>query len=232
MLQTRIPHSVFRPQPPPLWYVTNGELTVGPVDTGLLIRGVEHGRVPEYCHVRATTGDWRYLHGVREIAALSTNGVAKEPSFEQLAEWARFIQRVRDEGELCHTATWLSMVVTGAECAMFHYAGRRGRTLFTRSILGPLSTERLGYPLSEFDLVLRSARRGIPVQGPPYGPVEDGLAKRLSTIAGSAVAMVPIFVETQLAAMIELARPGHAFRRSDLQRLERIMQRALRVRVS
>ena len=38
-----IPKSVFRLEPPPLWYVTNGELTVGPVVTGLLMRGVEFG---------------------------------------------------------------------------------------------------------------------------------------------------------------------------------------------
>ncbi|MEI9953814.1 MAG: hypothetical protein WDO74_33770 [Pseudomonadota bacterium] len=47
----QIPRSIFKQTPPPLWYVTNGELTVGPVVTGLLIRGVEAGRVPEFCQV-------------------------------------------------------------------------------------------------------------------------------------------------------------------------------------
>ena len=64
-----IPKSVFRLEPPPLWYVTNGELTVGPVVTGLLMRGVEFGRVPDYCHVRTYRGDWRTLSSVREISA-------------------------------------------------------------------------------------------------------------------------------------------------------------------
>src|SRR6201992_3075590 len=85
----QIPTSVFRPKPPPLWYVTNGELTVGPVVTGLLIRGVEAGRVPEYCHVSPYHGEWRTLNAVREIAALNSkaNGVA--PTADQLQELAR-----------------------------------------------------------------------------------------------------------------------------------------------
>jgi hypothetical protein len=235
MLQTPfLPRSVFRPPPPPLWYVTNGDLTVGPVDTGLLIRGIEHGRVPDYCHVRAFSGDWRHLYGVREVAALHGNG-ASGPSVEQLAEWGRFLERVRDEDELCHTAAWLSLVSTGAESAMFHYRGGHSRSLYTRSVLGPVSNARLGYPLSEFDLVLRSARRGLPVQGPPYGLASDGLAQRFAITPGakpSAVAMIPILIEGELAAMIELARPGHAFRCSDLQGIERILQRAVRARSS
>jgi hypothetical protein len=230
MLQTHPVQSVFKFTPPPVWYVTNGDLTVGPVETGLLVRGVEHGRVPDFCHVRAFSGDWRTLYGVREIAALGRK-VSSEPSHEQFAEWGRSVERVRDEDEMCHTVTWLALTATSAESAMFHYRGRHGRTLFTRSVVGPMSNARLGYPLSEFDLVLRSARRGIPVQGPPYGPVEDELSKRFASSHGGvgAAAMIPIFVGGALAAMLELSRPGHAFRRSDLQRAERIAQRALRV---
>ncbi|MGC4090710.1 MAG: GAF domain-containing protein [Polyangiaceae bacterium] len=216
-----------------MWFVTNGELTVGPVVTDLLVRGVEHGRVPDYCHVRSFEGDWRDLLGVREIAALNGK-VSHEPSAEQLAEWGHNVERVRDEDEMCHTVTWLSLMVTGAESAMFHYRGRYGRTLFTRSVIGPVTQARLGYPLSEHDLVLRSARLGIPVQGPPYGPVEDELAKRFATSQGGvgACAMIPISVNSQLSGMLELSRPGHAFRRTDLQRAERIVQRGLGARAN
>ena len=42
--------------------------------------------------------------------------------------------------------------------------------------------------------------------------------------------MVPIFVAGNLTAMLELSRPGHAFRRSDLQRAERVVQHAMRTR--
>src|SRR4051812_43409130 len=150
----QIPTSVFRPKPPPLWYVTNGELTVGPVVTGLLICGVEFGRVPEYCHVSPYHGDWRTLNAVREIAALNSKVNGTAPSQEQLQEWTRPIERIKDEAELSHTITWLSLIATGAESAMLHYRGRNQRTLITRSVLGPISNERLGYALPEQDLVL------------------------------------------------------------------------------
>ena len=229
-----IPRSVFRATPPPLWYVTNGDLTVGPVVTGLLIKGVEYGRVPEYCQVSPFHGDWRSLTAVREIAALTskTNGVA--PTTEELQELARPAERMRDEAELCHTVTWLSLMATNAESAMFHYRGRNQRQLITRSVIGPVSNERLGYVLEENDLVLRAARKGRPVLGPPYGPTEDALAIRFATSRGGvgAVAMIPIFIGEQLTAMLELSRPGHAFRRTDLQRAERIAQRAVRPRAN
>jgi len=233
-MQLHIPASVFRPTPPPLWYVTNGELTVGPVVTGLLIRGVEAGRVPDYCHVSPYYGEWRGLNSVREIAALTSKVNGKAPSAEQLAEWSRPVERIKDEEELAHTVTWLSLIATGAESAMFHYRRRNTRPLVTRSVLGPISNERLGYALPENDLVLKAARLGRPVFGPPYGQTEDALAIRF---AGSrngvgAAAMIPFFIGPELTAMLELSRPGHAFRRSDLQRAERIVQKAMRTRAN
>ncbi len=223
------PISVFKSLPPPLWYVTNGELTVGPVATDLLRRGVEYGRVPEYCQVKAARGTWRELLGVREIAALGTKPNAKAPSEEQFAEWARPVERVKDDMELCHTLTWLALIATGAESAMFHYKSKNARELVTRSVLGPLPNDQLNCGLHPEDPVLSAARDRRPVVGPPYGPAEDALAKRFAATSGGvgAAAMIPIFVQGTLTGMLELARPGHAFRRSDLVRAERIAQRAV-----
>ena len=223
------PISVFRSQPPPLWYVTNGELTVGPVATTLLARGVESGRVPEYCHVRAARGTWRELTGVREVAALGTKPNAKAPTEEQFSEWARPVERVRDEAELCHTITWLALIATGAESAMFHYRGRYSNDLVTRSVLGPMPNDQLNASLRPDDPVLAAARERRPVVGPPYGVAEDALAMRFATSSGGvgAAAMIPIFVAGALKGMLEISRPGHAFRRNDLVRAERIAQRAL-----
>ena len=88
--------------------------------------------------------------------------------------------------------------------------------------------------MDERDLVLKAARMGRPVLGPPYGPTEDALAIRFASSRGGvgAAAMIPIFIGEQLTAMLELSRPGHAFRRSDLQRAERIAQRAVRPRAN
>ena len=223
--------SVFRPIVPPLWYVSDGELTVGPVPTNLLIRGVEYGRVPDDCWVYASGsgGDWRNVHAVREIAALNGKVGPRLPSEEQLVEWTQPAQRVRDEEELAHNLTWLAILATGAESAMFHYRGPRARWFVTRAVLGPMSHDRLGLALPDWDPLLEAARLGHPVMGPPYGPVEDALATRMASSQGGvgAAAMIPIFSRGALRGLLELSRPGHAFRREDLKTAERIAQRAL-----
>jgi hypothetical protein len=228
MRLSEIPHTLFPLQPPPLWYVTNGELTVGPVVTGLLTRGVEYGRVPDYCHVRPYRGNWRALLGVREISALRRK-LDAQAGAARVAEWQRALERIRDEDELCHTVTWIAMLATSAESGMFHFRSRSPRALVTRAVVGPMQKDRLGYPLPEDDLLLLAARRGKPVTGPPYGPTEDALAMRFATSRGGAgaVAMIPVFAGGSLTAMLELSRPGHAFRRQDLQTAERLVQRAL-----
>jgi len=221
--------SVFRPIAPPLWYVSDGELTVGPVTTNLLLRGVEHGRVPDDCWVRASGGDWRGVYAVREVAALSGQNGPRLPTEELLAEWGPTAARVRDEEELAHNLTWLALVATGAESGMFHYRGARARHFVTRAVVGPMSTQQLGHALPEWDPLLEVARQGRPVMGPPYGPVEDALALRMATSQGGvgAAAMVPIFWRGRLRGLLELSRPGHAFRREDLRTAERIAHRAL-----
>jgi hypothetical protein len=221
--------SVLKPNPPPIWFVTNGEVTVGPVFTDLLVRGVEHGRVPEYCHVSADYGRWRGLESVREIAAQMRPAACAAEAIRGVHELERAQQRIRDEDEFFHHATRIAMFVTGAESGMLHLRDRAGRSFTTRAVLGPMPAGLLYETLPETDLVVRSARLGRPVVGPPYGPAEDALAIRFASSAGGvcAAAMLPIFVGSSLAAMLELARPGHAFRRGDLRRAERVAQRAL-----
>jgi hypothetical protein len=221
--------SVLRPNPPPLWYVTNGELTVGPVFTALLMRGVEAGKVPEYCRVSADQARWRKLESVREIAARKRPVSSASEAADALRELEQPRQRLRDEEELCHHVTRLGMLATGAESGMFHLCSRAERRLCTRAVIGPMPNGRLNEALPDADLVLRSARLGKPVMGPPYGPTEDALALRFAASAGGVggAAMVPIFVGSSLLGMLEVSRPGHAFRRADLQRAERIAQRAL-----
>lgn len=225
-------HSVFRVAPPPLWYVTDGELTVGPVLTDLLIRGVDSGRVPDDCQVRLLRGEeWRSLDGVRELAKVQAS---MEAAGQELAEWIVPLERQRDEMEFCHTAGWLALTATGAEAAMIHYRGPTRQLFYTRAIVGPLADERLGHVLPETDPVLRSAKMLRPVVGPPFGAASDALAMRFAKSRGGsgAVAMIPIAVRGRLTALVELSRPGHAFRKEDLQRAERIAHRIFRTRVS
>jgi hypothetical protein len=221
--------SVLKPNPPPIWYVTNGEVTVGPVFTDLLIRGVEHGRVPEYCHVSADYGRWRPLEAVREIAVRMRPAACAGEAIHAVHERERALERIRDDDELLHHVTGIAMFVTGAESGMLHLRDRGRQSFTTRAVLGPMPTGYLGQTLPETDPVVSSARLGRPVVGPPYGPAEDALAIRFAASAGGVcgAAMLPIFLGSSLAAMLELSRPGHAFRRGDLRRAERAAQRAL-----
>jgi hypothetical protein len=221
--------SVIKPNPPPLWYVTNGDMTVGPVYTSLLVRGVDEGRVPDYCRVSADSGRWRKLGSVREIAARLHPAASARTAAEALSELERPRQRMRDADELSQHLTRLAMLLTRAECGMLHLRDRGARSFSTRAVVGPISTGYSSDALPEADLVVRAAFLGRAVVGPPYGPVEDALALRFAASAGGVggAAMLPIFVGSSLVAMLELSRPGHAFRRGDLRRAERLVQRAL-----
>jgi hypothetical protein len=221
--------SVLKPNPPPIWYITNGKVTVGPVFTSILMRGVDEGQVPESCYVSADQARWRTLGAVREIAARKRSTASAAEAAEAFQQLERPSERLRDEEELCHHVTHLAMLVTRAESGMLHLRDRAERVFSTRAVVGPMPDQGLGTTLPDADLLLRSARLGIPVTGPPYGPAEDALALRFAMSAGGvgSAAMVPIFVGSSLLAMLELSRPGHAFRRGDLQRAERIAQRAL-----
>jgi hypothetical protein len=136
---------------------------------------------------------------------------------------------IRDRDEVCYQVTRLAMALTGAESGMFHFRERKALSLTTRCVLGPMSKEMLYERLSPMDPLLRSAQTGTPILGPQDGPAKRALAMRFATTRGGVggVAMIPIFVGSSLRAMLELSRPARAFRRDDLQRAERIAQRAL-----
>jgi hypothetical protein len=230
----QVSNTVFLPQPPPLWYVTDGERSVGPVVTGMLTRGVERGQIPDYCHVRVLRGQWRTLSTVREIAAINSK-VGHLPTLssrEIFVEVLQQVGRIKDDDEFLYDLAQIALTTTSAESAMVHCLERSTRAMVTRCVVGPMPSDRLGRPLPERDLVLQSARLGKPVFGPPYGPTEDALAMRFAASRGGAgaVAMIPISVGGVVTTMLELSRPGHAFRRTDLQRAENLLGRALRIR--
>jgi len=220
------------PSPSPVWFVTNGETTVGPVATNLLKRGVAYGKVPYSCVVSPPAGSWRRLEAVREIAALwkRSSVSAPFPVPERLAQLESLAPaRIRDQDEVCYQVTRFAIALTGAESGMFHFRERKSSSLTTRCVLGPMSKEMLYVRLSPTDPLLRWAHTGTPIFGPPDGPAGRALATRFATTQGGVggAAMIPIFVGSNLRAMLELSRPVRAFRRDDLQRAERIAQRAL-----
>ena len=229
-----IPPSVFRPQPPPLWYLSDGERSVGPVLTRQLVDPVRAGQVPDWCHVRLTRGHWRKLDWVREVSAIKrpvlrpSRASVKEAFFELSYQTGC----IKDEDEFLHELTETARVMTGGQCAMLHSSQRSTRVMVTRSVVGRMPADRLGHPLPEDDLVLQMARLNRPVLGPPYGAPEDTLAMRFAHADGGvgATAMIPISINGAVRMMLEVARPGHAFRRADLQRAEQLVQRMVRMR--
>ncbi|MBN1607789.1 MAG: GAF domain-containing protein [Polyangiaceae bacterium] len=234
-MQLHIFHqTVFRPQPPPLWYVSDGERSVGPVLTGRLVDHVQAGQVPDWCRVRLTRGRWRKLDFVREISAIKRpmNRPSKAAAKEAFLELSYQTGCIRDEDEFLHETTEAARAMVGGQCAMLHCFQRSVRAMVTRSVVGRIPTERLGQPLPDDDPVLQVARLNRPVFGPPYGPTEDALARRFAYAEGGvgAAAMIPISIDGTVSMMLEVSRPGHAFRRGDLQRAEQLVQRMVRMR--
>ena len=91
-----------RPSASALWIVSDGDNTVGPIRTELLLRGVKHGRVG--------SDEWRRLDQVREIAGL--NGQAGSIQDFELA--SRDLMEARDEREVLLLLLHGSAVATRA----------------------------------------------------------------------------------------------------------------------
>lgn len=219
-------------RPPPLWFVTNGETTVGPVRTDLLLRGVRHQRIPDACLVRELHwGDFRPLFQIREVRALG-DALARDGWVEDLRPFARapvgaaarLLAQAGDPGEVLHLAMLACVEDTAASFGLVHRFQHPWNPPVTRCAYGLLTHGLLGRPLPVSDLALGAARaRRTVVGGPADTSVHRGLALRLASglfgVAG--VAMVPVVSGQQLVAMIELGRSGHAFRQTDVALLER-----------
>lgn len=219
-------------KPPPLWFVTNGQVTVGPVTTNLLVRGVIHERVPKHCLVRERTwSSFRNLERIREISALrraqSLHGnVVVEPTkwkepipaarpFERLE---REFLRAEDPSEVLQKCLMETMRVTGA-CVGAILRRRPPHPAFiTTCVSGPGMANRLGKAVAPDDSALAlAARGGTLCEAPRVGEPSGSVRNRLGAFpACDGVTMVPILCSERLYAVIELGRPDHEFREADL----------------
>src|SRR3954469_23844628 len=103
-LAMQISSGFSAPKGAPEWLVCNGGVTVGPVRTDLLLRGVIHGRVPSSAWVRQTGWqNWRELGRIREVSALSRvlERRMDEPASESssLQDGAETVAQATDVGE-------------------------------------------------------------------------------------------------------------------------------------
>jgi hypothetical protein len=218
---------LLRSSAPPQWLVSNGNVTVGPVDTDLLLRGVMHGRVPSTSLVRQPTWEhWRELGKIREVSALQR---VLDRSFDDvplealtLRDGAAAVAQATDLGEALLIALHTAAQATSATTGLAHRV-REPLFLPTTSCVfsgtTDASIERLGEVLPWHDPAFALARSGrvrlLRVSERPKG-VERVLCERLSPEAPlKGVAMLPILVEGTLHAMLELGRSDRAFRASD-----------------
>jgi hypothetical protein len=207
----------------PLWVVSNGEVTIGPVRTELLLRGIRHGRVPDDCHVRAADSDeWRPLHQLREVAALR----GKAGSIQAFQSAANAIAHARDERDVLLTLLHGAAQATCAPLGLIHRKRDPVDLPVTSYAFGNLA-ELLGAVVPAHDPAYSLARGGHTLIGrPDDGPAEKAVADRLGgALAG--VVMVPVTYGTEIAAMLELGRVDRPFRVGDADQLCRLATLAI-----
>ena len=211
------------PMSAPEWFVCNGGVTVGPVRTDLLLRGIIHGRVPSSAWVRQTGWEnWRELGKIREVSALTRvlERRPDEPTLKpsNLRDSAEAVAQAADAGEALLIALHAAAQATSATVGLAHRV-REPLLLPTTSCLFEAPTERLGEVLPWFDPAFTLARgcRGRLLLGSgERGGVERAVSARLSPgIPLAGIAVLPIMVNGQLCAMLELGRIDHPFRTSD-----------------
>ena len=211
--------------PSPLqWLVSNGDLTVGPVRTDLLLRGVMHGRVPSACMVREVGWHtWRQLGQIREVCALKRvleRTVAEAQVVPSLGAGSQAVAAATDAGEALLVALHVAASATSATVGLAHRL-RAPLLLPVTSCVFERSLEALGQVLPWFDPAFSLARTGGLVLGAANaGAVERAIGARLTDGAPlRGVAMLPITVGGTLCAMLELGRSDHPFRLSDAAEL-------------
>jgi len=216
----------------PEWLVSNGGVTVGPVRTDLLLRGVIHGRVPSSAWVRQTGwNNWRELGQIREVSALSRmlERRVDDPVTElsTLHDGADAVARAADVGEALLIALHVAARATSATVGLAHRV-REPLLLPTTSCLFEAPGERLGEVLPWFDpsfALARSGKSRLFKGSGDTGGVQRAVCARLSpSVALAAIAVLPIMVNGQLCAMLELGRSDHPFRTSDSVELADFME--------
>lgn len=201
----------------PRWLVTNGDTTVGPVHTELLLRGYLGGRIPEHCRVRELSWPaFRPLDGIREIGSLKRRLSRDSESPLDLRDAVRRLPASSDVGELLTLALQLAAQALDANAGLIHRYRSPAATPVTSAVFGVMP-ERLGEVLAATDPSYCLALRGRGLCGSPrQGVAERIIAERLQHDGPlSSVAMTPVLVEGRLVAILELGRTGHPFRVDD-----------------
>ncbi|MGC4095201.1 MAG: hypothetical protein QM756_46230 [Polyangiaceae bacterium] len=209
-------------EPAPAWLVSNGELTVGPVATHLLVRGFLDGRIPPDCMVQPEDGgDWRPLDAVREIRALQSDPQKFSVAPPAVVRW---LSDARDANEAMAFALHGACGFTQASVGALYRVRPPLDLPVLSASYGDPSLE-LGEVLPRRDPVLCLAREGEPTVLLP----EAGLAARAAALRlcpdriPAGIAIIPIRAAADIAGVLELARFDHPFRGSEVRALVPLM---------
>lgn len=220
-------HTAHGFEPAPAWLVSNGDLTVGPVPTHLLVRGFLEGRIPSECRVQPSSGgEWRALDEVREIRALYNGRADAEPEsvLERPQQTLRWLADARDASEALALSLHGACVSTQASVGALYRVRPPVDLPVVSACVGDASLE-LGQVVPRRDPALLLAREGEPCTLEPEScAAASAIARRLCPDREPAgLALIPIRSATDLAGVLELARFDHPFRASEVRALVSLM---------
>lgn len=216
----------------PRWYVTNGDAVVGPVATGLLLRGIVHGRVREEHYVaQYAWSNWREQSYVREIAALRRLAA---PSFSALDPEAikRALRAPRLDTAPLELLTTRDAVLqqalrsalraTQASVGAVHGPREPHVGLVTSWTEGPGMALSLGEVVPWHDEARIVAACDRALIGDPQRDVWARASARRLSLGSKRVAGVALVSMDfgGVRGLLELGRYDHTFRQSDLALLE------------
>jgi hypothetical protein len=219
----------FGVEPSPRWLVSNGEKTVGPVETDLLVRGVVSGRIPETCSVSMCGESWRPIDQVREVRQARSGMYGPQAPIPGSVRHAiRWLADANDVGEALSLALHGACTVTGAQVGILYRQRHPLELPVVSASLGDPMLE-LGEVVSRADPAWNAAAEGEPTLfRPGRSAAARAMALRLSPkreLAG--IAMIPLRTPTEVVGVIELGRFDHCFRTTDARALVPLVTAAL-----
>lgn len=204
------------------FFITDGNVTVGPVGAELLVRGIQAGKVPlEACVWCAGWDQWQKIHeyaaeiGVMptEEAVVARSKRARVSDLSPLQLPSTDVQRTtlsraQDLNEAASLFFSFCASATSAECGWVHvYSKAAGGAMVTLEGIGPRATFGVGRTIDASDHALRVARDGRTVLSEPIPGVVGSatVARVLATgVPPTSVLMTPVLCAGQLLVMLEL----------------------------
>lgn len=215
----RFPRPVAGRQMRREWLVSNGDLTVGPVDTELLVRGVMSGKIPQNCRVSIGGEGWRELDQVREVRRAREGAASGPPapipgSVRDAIDW---LSRANDLADALSLSLYGACLATGAHVGLLSWRRPPLDLPVVSANFGPAALG-LGETVPETDACWVLAEDGEPRRlHPTRSDAARASSQRLGGAQGAiaGLALIPLRSPLTVVGIMELGRFDHAFRAND-----------------